>query len=479
MNKVTTLTLKFRKSQSYLVKYYQDLFQKIRSLKHLNFFTELYSGDVLRKVQDVKFFEKYKDKPLFGIPFFLKDNFMIKGKRVACGSKLLVNFFATFSATVFHLLEAKGAVLLGKTTMDELSLGGTGLEANEGFVVNPLDEERIVGGSSSGSAVAVAKSVCSFALGSDTGDSVRLPAAYLGIVGFKPTFGSISRYGLIPYSPSLDTVAFFAQHVDDLELVFQTISGSDPKDLACQKNTLSPSLKSKKFLDIKVLVIGLNSSLVNADVMQIFKQKFLEPLIFHGFSVNFHALESKIWKNLVFLYQMISYPEALSSQANLTGINFGLNHRHEKKDWDFFDLILRNRSEGFRSELKRRYILGALFTSKKYQKITYFQAMKMRTYIQNYFDKLFKDCDFIVHLATSNVAPKISKVQNFKTKRAPKHTLDDLFLLSNFLGTPSLVLPFAKKGNLSLSVNIFAQPNHDFRLINFAKRIVELVKNEV
>lgn len=258
MNRTTDLIAKFRNSQEFLIDYYRKLLSKIVASKHLNFYTQLYHQQVLKKVSDPLFFQYFKKRALFGVPFFLKDNFMIKGEKTSGGTKILQNFISSFSATAYELLEAQGAILLGKTVLDELAMGGTGLEAAQGPVQNPVDSSRITGGSSSGSVVATAQKFCVFALGSDTGDSCRLPASYLGVVGFKPTFGLISRYGLIPYSPSLDTVAYFANNVSDLQLVSEVLFHHDPRDFACQKIKLSTEVSLPSLNKIKVLVLGLN-----------------------------------------------------------------------------------------------------------------------------------------------------------------------------------------------------------------------------
>ena len=476
-NNISELVIRFRNDQKFLINYYQELFNKINSAKKFNFYVQLYPDEVLNKIADPHFFAKFKNRSLFGVPFFAKDNFMIENKKVTCGTKILSNFISPFSATVCQLLEAEGAILLGKTTADELAMAGTGLEAVEGFVENPFDAKRIVGGSSSGSVVAVSQSLCAFALGSDTGDSIRLPASYLGVFGFKPTFGLISRYGLISYSPSLDTIGFFANDVTNLQLVSKILFTHDPKDLTCQKNKLSSAVSLTSLAKIKVLVIGLNKGWVNPDFAKTFKNTFLENLVTKKVHVEIHKLPIEIIENLTFLYQIISYSEALSSQANLTGVNFGFNQSNRQKD-NFFDLIKNNRTKAFGWELKRRYLLASLFTSSEYQKDTYFQAKKMRTYINNYFANLFKKFDFIIHLASPDLAPKISDVQDYKKKRVPQLNVAMLLLIANFGGFPSLVVPFTKKKGLGVGINIFANFNQDFRLLDFAKLLEEQIINE-
>lgn len=476
MNKISDLVTRFRSDQTFLVNYYQQLLTKIKALQHLNFFTEIYPEEVLAKVKDPAFFKRFKDGQLFGVPFFLKDNFMIKGKKASGGTKILKNFVPSYSATAYQLVLDQGAVLVGKTILDELGMGGTGLEAAEGLVINPFDKERVAGGSSSGSMVAVAKQLCSFSIGSDTGDSCRLPASYLGIFGFKPTFGLISRYGLIPYSPSLDTVGLMASNVKDLRPLCQVLFKPDPKDLACQKTPLPTTTPAFSPQKIKVLAVGLDEKLVNPVWIKEWKEKVLNKLVAKNVTLEIRQLPTEITSNLTFLYQLTSFPEGLSSQANLTGVNFGFNQANRDQD-AFFEFIKKNRGQSFGPELKRRYVLASLFIDSQHQHDTYFQGRKMRTYVNNYFAQLFQEFDFIIHIASPDIAPKISELQNYKKKRIPIPNVTILLLLANFGGFPSLVFPFAKKQNLSIGFNIFANVNNDFKLLDFAEFINDEIIN--
>lgn len=310
--------------------------------------------------------------------------------------------------------------------------------------------------------------LCCFALGSDTGDSGRLPASYLGIIGFKPTLGLMSRYGLISYSPSLDTVAILTKHLQNLYLLCQILFQHDVKDLASQKqflpsnNVILPPLRQ-----LKVLVIGHDKEMADPTVLKDFEEKICNPLHQLKVDLTFQSLPREIVANLTVLYQIISFSEALSSQANLTGANFGFQATN-RNNTSFFNLIHDNRDQSFGFELKRRYLLGALFTSQEHQS-SYFQALKMRTYINNYFAELFTKFDFIIHLAAPDIAPTITMAKRYQQKRIPQLNVAMLLLIANFGGFPSIVIPFTKKNQMPIGFNIFANFNQDFQLLKFSQ----------
>lgn len=480
MKKIKILRSIFSKNPKKLFSFYQDLFLKIKKYKHFNFYTELYEQEVMTKIQDCHFWNQYQKKSLFGIPFFLKDNFLVKNKLTEGGSKILESFVASFSATVYRKLEAEGAILLGKTIMDELGLGGTGLEAKEGAVINPFALNRIVGGSSGGSAVALALKTCSFAIGSDTGDSVRAPASFLGVVGYKPTFGLVSRYGMIQYSPSLDSVGYFANNVEDLSIISAVLFGYDDKDFVSQKNTL-PSMPLNYFQlkkrSPKILILMPPQEYVSSATWASFQQDFLMKLKKHNFYFSKENLELAIVENLNFIYQIISYAEALSSQAHLTGINYGRSGVSASED-DYQDFITKNRTEAFQQEIKRRYLLGAFFLEKTNQTKFYFKALRSRDYLNNFFNHLWQKYDFIIHLTNADVAPLITDIKQWKEKRQIQKNVSDFFLLGNLLGLPSLVLPFAlsSSNQLPLGINIYSSFNQDWKLMAFAQNLEKILQ---
>lgn len=259
MKNIQDLVKEFRNDFSKILPFYRQLLRKIEQTQKFNYVTEIYRNKILKFLKDPKYYQNYKDKPLFGVPFFLKDNFNVAQEVTSAGSHILNNFIPNFDATVTKILRDNGAILLGKTVMDELGLGGTGREAKEGPVINPLKSEFITGGSSSGSAVAIHLQTASFAIGSDTGDSIRAPASFLGIIGFKPTLGLISRFGLISFSPSFDCVGFFTRSIADAKLLSTILFQFDKQDFVSQKSLLIPSFSpSQRTKKVKLLILDLN-----------------------------------------------------------------------------------------------------------------------------------------------------------------------------------------------------------------------------
>ncbi|ARU92232.1 aspartyl/glutamyl-tRNA amidotransferase subunit A [Spiroplasma clarkii] len=294
-----------------------------------------------------------KDNILSGIPYLAKDNFWTMDLRTTAGSKILSNFQPTEDSTVIKKLRDKSTVLLGKTTLDELGMGGTGLFGFNGKVANPFDTTRIAGGSSSGSAYAVAKGYVPFATGSDTGDSIRKPASFVGVVGFKPTYGSLSRYGVIPYAPSLDHLGYFTRNVEDMALVCDATYGFDKKDFTSIANPadfashLNDLHKNAKFGYIKDVQKYIDGKLAKA------YEKLYQKIKADGHEVIEIDFSKKLLDALPAVYMMISFSEAVSTHSNLDGINFG--ERVEGKD--YIETIKKSRASGFGMNVKKDLLL--------------------------------------------------------------------------------------------------------------------------
>ncbi|ATQ35321.1 aspartyl/glutamyl-tRNA amidotransferase subunit A [Mesoplasma entomophilum] len=413
---------------------------------------------------------------LYGIPYFAKDNFATKGLETTSSSNILKGYIPPFNATSISKLEDKGAVLIGKAALDELGMGGVGLYSCNGIITNPADDKRIVGGSSSGSAYLVAKGIVPFATGSDTGDSIRKPASFNNIVGFKPSYGAISRYGLLPYSPSLDTVGFFTRNVTDMAIVCDATFGYDTKDATSHENNsknmfekIEGLSKAVKFGYIKKVIDDLNEDVKNA------YYNLFETLKSNGFEVKEVEFKQELLDSLSAIYKMISFSESVSTNANLDGIKFG----RRSTGTDYVEIITNSRTEGFGEEVKQRFLVGALNLNKENQTIYLNKAKQVRRLIVEELNKVFKEVDILIIPPTDKVAPLIEET---KIKSTPeKEYLNDILTLANFNGSPSITIPFLKEGKLGIGININAKPKEDLLCLQAAKMLEDIIgiKNEI
>ncbi|MCQ2747971.1 MAG: Asp-tRNA(Asn)/Glu-tRNA(Gln) amidotransferase subunit GatA [Mycoplasmoidaceae bacterium] len=354
------------------------------------------------KVSDVPF---NKDNLLSCIPYSLKDNISTQGIRTTGGSKFLETYIPPFNSTVYGILKVNGASLISKDSLDEYGLGGTGLYCFTGVVRNPLNKERRTGGSSSGSVANVASGINAFAIGSDTGDSIRRPASLTGIVGYKPTYGAISRYGVFPYAPSFDHVGILSKYVADATIVASYLIKHDPKDYTSSKAIKDVKLENlKKIEHIKFVVIKNMIEMFDQD-----KQKLFNDLCAKLKSLGHTIVKTTIDLNILdasnFAYKTLTYSEAYSCYSNLQGITFGRNVGKDTDD--YFTSLIKSRSEGIGKELKRRFIIGAFLTTKENNEGITSDARSIRHHIQNVHENLLKQGDCILMPSVYGVAKKI------------------------------------------------------------------------
>lgn len=381
------------------------------------------------------------DNLLFGIPYICKDNLSTKGIESTGGSNILNGYIPLFDATVVTILKEKKAVLIAKSTLDELAMGGSGKSGHKGIQLNPYDEnkESLIGGSSSGSAVAVASSVTPFALGSDTGDSIRKPASFGGLVGYKPTYGLISRFGLYPFSVSLDHVGYFTRSVDDAALLFDTLNKFDENDFTSsikERKAIYPLKNNEKR---KICVIKeVIDSIKDEDILSRFNY-LVENLKKEGHLVDYVSVDPSILKAIYPAYIIISSAEATSNNANLDGIKFG----NRKEGNSYQEVMFNTRNEGFSELIKRRFILGSYALMSENQEEVYLKAKKVRRVVVNTFNELFGKYDAFIGPASPTVAPKINHASD---------NLDDTYLIAdnylaigNFGGYPSITIPLGIK----------------------------------
>ncbi len=405
------------------------------------------------------------DHILNGVLYSLKDNIATKDILTTGGSLFLKNYVPNYNATVYELLKNTGANLLTKDNMDEFGLGGSGLFSAFGQLINPIDKDRIVGGSSSGSSIMVKKDLVSFAIATDTGDSIRKPASFLGIVGFKPSYGMISRYGVYPYAPSMDHVGIIAKYITDVAIVFSTLNQFDKKDLTSidlNKKYNFKNLKADKTKKLAVIKQSLKYML--DDEKKIFIN-YLDELKNNGFLIDEVDFNQELIKAIDPIYKIISYSEAYSCYSNLTGVTFG-DFNNDYQNWQ--DLIIKNRTEKLGKQLKRRFIIGAYSIIGENFENIYQKSKKVRTLIINEVNKILAQYDAYIIPGASRIAPLMKDVMNHLSD---SNLCDDLLQIANFAGLPSITIPAIKYLNNPLGINITSKNFNDEIVLNIALAI--------
>lgn len=410
--------------------------------------------------------EEIANNLLAAIPFITKDNIATINILTTGSSKILSNFIPNYDSTVNTLLTNNKAINIAKTTLDELGMGGDGLWAATGHVLNPWNIKHITGGSSSGSAVLVAAGVVPFALGTDTGDSIRKPAAYCGIVGLKPTYGLISRNGVFPYAPSLDTVGIFANHVEDTAIVLDKIAVTDEQDFTSVESKTKDYFKNldENIKGKNIAILNYNDYQWNNHVKTSFDE-VITHLSAAGAKINHIDFNKELLQSLLPVYMVISFAEATSCHANLTGINFGIR----KNGKNYQEVMTNSRTAGFGDMVKRRYIIGAYALSESHQEELFNKAKKVRRLIVEHLNAIFKKYDAFIIMPSVNTAPTIKDVLEQKKVIKSEHDyLEDLLLLSNLNGGPSITIPLTTINDLPIGININAAPFNDQIVLNIA-----------
>lgn len=378
---------------------------------------------------------EYKDSPIAGVPIALKDNICTKGIKTTCASKILSNFVPTYNATVVKKLEAAGTVLLGKVNMDEFAMGSTTETSFYGVTKNPWDISCVPGGSSGGAAAAVAAEEAFLALGSDTGGSIRQPSAFCGVTGIKPTYGTVSRYGLVAYASSLDQIGPIARSVSDCAVALDIISGSDKADSTCVDKDDYQYTKAL-IDDVKGMKIGIPRGYLSQGLEEEVKTAILaaaKELERKGAIVEKFDLEAVDYA--IPAYYVIASAEASSNLSRYDGIKYG----YRTKDYEGLqDVYKKTRKEGFGDEVKRRMMIGAFVLSSGYYDAYYNKALKVKAVIKQGFDKAFEKYDVIL----GPTAPTSALNLGESLSDPLKMYLGDIYTVSvNLAGLPAISLP--------------------------------------
>lgn len=389
---------------------------------------------------------------LAGIPIAVKDNITTKGIRTTCASKMLANYIPVFDAHVVERLKAEGAIIIGKTNMDEFGMGTTTETSYFGVVRNPYDLTRVAGGSSGGSAAAIANDETVLALGSDTGGSIRCPASFCGIYGLKPTYGLVSRYGLIPYANSLEQIGPMASSVEDLALLLEVIAGRDERDS-------TNSGRSFFFRREKVERIGV---IKNMSAEEVVMDRFYEEIN----KFEYEEVELPSLKYALAAYYIIAMSEASSNLARYDGIRYG-HHSAQLSSWS--DYCSRVRAEGFGMEVKRRIMLGSYTLSAGYYGKYYLKALRARTLIIEDFRRAFSKFDVLVSPTMPSLPFKIGELKDPLTM----YKMDVNTVPVNLAGLPALSIPIGFVKGLPVGMQVIGNYFEENKLLSFAKMIEE------
>lgn len=428
-----------------------ECFERIKQNEKYNAFITLNEENAIKKAKELE--SKEVDNILFAIPIAIKDNIVTKGLRTTCASLMLDKFIPVYDATVIEKIKEKNMIIIGKANMDEFAMGSSGETSYYGPVLNSYDDTCVSGGSSSGSALIVSKNITPFSLGSDTGGSIRQPSAFNGVVGLKPTYGRISRYGLVAFASSLDQIGPISRNVYENALLLNILCEKDENDLT----SVDTSEDFTRLIgeDIKGMKIAIPNFYMSDKVNPEIKNRMLEIIDnLKNDGVTIDYVDIPFIEYSVPLYEIIALAEASSNLARFDGVRYGYSTKKEVSNID--EMYKKTRGEAFGNEVKRRMMIGSYVLSGKNAKTYYYKALKIRKAIINSFDEIFKKYDLIIGPTTTNFAYKLGESED----DAVKSFFDDLFTNPvNMAGIPAISIPIGfGKNNLPIGMQIIA--NH-------------------
>ena len=410
----------------------QECFDKIEK-SDINAFITLNKEEAIKQALELE--NKEVDNPLFGIPIAIKDNIITKDLRTTCASFMLDNFIPVYDATVIEKIKEKNMIIIGKTNMDEFAMGSTGETSYYKDTLNPWNKTLVAGGSSSGSAASVSARLVPLALGSDTGGSIRQPSSFCGIVGLKPTYGRVSRYGLVAFASSLDQIGPMTRNVYENALLLNVISGTDEKDLTSSSKEV-PDFTKTIGKDIKNLKIAVPNFYMKDTIDEEVRNEVKKVIsLLEGKGCQVDYVDIDYLEYAIPLYQIISMAEASSNLARFDGIKYG----HATGNYKTLDEFIKmSRSKGFGREVKRRIMIGSYVLSGKNANIYYNKALQVREKMTESFKNVFKNYDLIIGPTNTNVAYPLG----IKQDDALKSFYDDLLTIPvNMAGLPAMSLP--------------------------------------
>lgn len=397
---------------------------------------------------------------LAGVPVIIKDNILCKGKKASCASAFLKNFVAPYDATIVKKLKEQDAIIIARANMDEFAMGGSCEKSIYGATLNACDKTRVAGGSSGGSATAVALGLCPVAIGTDTGGSIRQPSSFNGVVGIKPTYGTVSRYGIVAFASSTDQASPITKTVADNEYVLKVLAGSDINDQTAIKTDLGKDLLKEKY------TLGICKELKDKlqNIPQ-FVQK-IEELKQKGYEIKEVSVPHIL--NSLACYYIISPAEATSNLARFDGVKY-TSRSNDAKTLE--EIYVKSRSEGFGDEVKRRIMLGNFVLSSGYFDAYYNKAKKLQQLLRQEFETAFLDCDIILSPTTPDIAFKLGE----KSKDPVSMYLEDLFTVpASISGVPALSIPYATgREGMPLGLQLIGKEKSEAVLYDFAKKIMQ------
>ncbi|MFT7102721.1 MAG: aspartyl-tRNA(Asn)/glutamyl-tRNA(Gln) amidotransferase subunit A [Bacteroidia bacterium] len=465
MANISSYHLALKEGTTTVRKTVEKFLSRISETKDLNAFLAVYADEALESADAID--QKISDGKagrLAGVVVGIKDNICYEGHGVQGSSKILDGFESLYSATAVEKLLAEDAIIIGRLNCDEFAMGSSNENSAFGNVLNPLDKTRVPGGSSGGSAVAVAADLCHVSLGSETGGSVRQPASFCGLVGVKPTYGRVSRHGLLAFASSFDQISPFAKNVEDAALITEVISGGDEFDSTSSSKDVpdfSPKpLEKKRFAYLKDCV---ESEALDSTIKTRFKE-VVEKLKADGHTVE--AVDFPLLDHLIPTYYVLTTAEASSNLSRYDGMRYG--YRSEKAS-DLESTYKLSRSEGFGAEVKRRIMLGTFVLSAGYYDAYYGKAQRVRRLLKNTTDALFSEYDMILSPTTPDVAFKFGE----NSEDPIKMYLEDIFtVLANLVGIPAISVPIGDKNGLPFGIQVMANQFEEAQMFAAAKHII-------
>lgn len=441
--------------------------KQIEEKKHLNAFLEVFALDARQRasVIDLKLKQGTAGK-LAGLVIGLKDNICYKDHKVSASSKILEGFESLFSATVVERLLEEDAIIIGRLNCDEFAMGSSNEYSAYGPVLNPHDNSKVPGGSSGGSAVAVAAGLCHATLGSDTGGSIRQPAAYTGVIGFKPTYGRVSRHGLIAFASSLDQIGPFAKSVEDAALIYEVMAGKDDYDSTLSHKEVEPIAPESNHRPVKVAYIKdcLVSEKIDPEVRERTEQ------VIGQLKADGHTVEGVDFPYLDYMvptYYILTTAESSSNLARFDGVHYGYRSSDAT---DLESIYKKSRTEGFGTEVKRRILSGTFVLSSGYYDAYYTKAQKARRKVILETNKIFEDYDLILSPTTPGTAFEIGQ----EIKDPTVLYLEDIFTVqANLCGTPAVSLPMGKHSNgMPFGIQLMAPSFDEKTLLEFSSYLM-------